>query len=97
MQCLPSEKESLSEEEQELPDEELNTLYYQDETINIDDIAIEQVLLNAPIKPLCHNQCKGLCVVCGIDLNKSSCNCKKEEIDPRFALLEKMKKGAKNG
>lgn len=35
----------------------------------------------------CFKQCKGLCPKCGINLNKSSCDCKKEDGDPRFEVL----------
>lgn len=42
---------------------------------------------------LCKEDCKGLCTMCGCDLNVTECNCKNEEIDPR---LEKLKEFFKN-
>ena len=45
--------------------------------------AIHQVL---PMKILCKDDCKGLCPICGKDLNDGDCNCK-APVDPRFDVL----------
>ena len=45
-----------------------------------------------PMQPLCMEDCKGLCPVCGIDLNKNECNCETEVYDPRFAIFRKLSK-----
>ncbi len=42
------------------------------------------ILSNLPMKTLCKANCKGLCHVCGADLNKHLCSCKSSYIDPRF-------------
>ncbi len=47
----------------------------------------ENVLLAFPFVALCSEDCQGLCYECGINLNKSSCNCQRERIDPRLADL----------
>ena len=54
----------------------------------IDDLVRETILLVLPLKPLCSEDCKGLCPVCGTDLNKSQCSCVKEETDPRWEKLK---------
>jgi len=51
----------------------------------------EQFVLVLPAKPLCSEECKGLCPHCGADLNKESCDCKAEEGDPRLAALRNLK------
>lgn len=69
-------------------DEYEEILYYENDTLSLDEYIIEQVILSLPIKTLCDENCKGLCSKCGIDLNKESCECVHEDIDPR---LEKLK------
>jgi uncharacterized protein len=54
----------------------------------IDDLIRETILLALPLKPLCSEDCKGLCPICGTDLNKSQCNCVKKETDPRWEKLK---------
>jgi uncharacterized protein len=44
-------------------------------------------LLEIPMQPFCREDCKGLCVVCGQNLNEGSCDCVVDEIDPRFETL----------
>jgi uncharacterized protein len=43
------------------------------------------------MKPLCRVDCKGLCAVCGTNLNTGSCSCKPDWEDPRLAVLKKLK------
>lgn len=50
----------------------------------------EALILNLPMRFLCSSDCKGLCPHCGTDLNLRACNCKKEEIDPRWGKLEQL-------
>ena len=45
------------------------------ESIELNDIAVTDLLLQLPTKILCKEDCKGLCMVCGCDLNESQCNC----------------------
>lgn len=47
------------------------------ESIDLNDIAVSDLLLETPSKILCKEDCKGLCMVCGCDLNESECNCLK--------------------
>lgn len=45
--------------------------------VDVDEIALSDVLLELPTKLLCKDDCKGLCSVCGCDLNESECDCQK--------------------
>jgi len=84
-------------EEVELTGEDLGFGYYKDDTVDLDPIILEQVILQIPIKPLCRESCKGLCPVCGIDLNRQSCNHQTEVFESPFAVLKKLKvKNANN-
>jgi len=47
------------------------------ESIELNEIAVTDLLLQLPTKNLCREDCKGLCMVCGCDLNESECNCLK--------------------
>lgn len=64
------------------------TFYFEDDRIEIDGHIINQVILSLPMKSLCETDCKGLCPLCGTDLNKEKCDCIIDNIDPR---LEKLK------
>ncbi|MCM1507230.1 MAG: DUF177 domain-containing protein [Ruminococcus flavefaciens] len=50
------------------------------ESIELNEIAFTDLLLQLPSKNLCKDDCKGLCMVCGCDLNVSDCNCLNSEL-----------------
>ena len=57
------------------------------------DIAEEvrtQIYFEFPAKPLCREDCKGLCPVCGCNLNTGSCSCDIRTTDPRLDVLKKL-------
>lgn len=55
--------------------------------VDFSPIIETNLILSLPMKKLCHEECKGLCSVCGTNLNHSDCNCEKSDIDPRLAKL----------
>ncbi|MDE6735845.1 MAG: DUF177 domain-containing protein [Desulfovibrio sp.] len=50
----------------------------------------EQFMLSLPVAPLCKEECKGLCPVCGANLNEGECGCEREHDDPRMAPLRDL-------
>lgn len=46
--------------------------------LNLDELAISDIILQLPTKVLCKEDCKGLCYICGNDNNKSTCGCQKQ-------------------
>ena len=46
-----------------------------DNTLDLNELAISDLLLQLPTKILCRDDCRGLCYVCGQDLNEGECNC----------------------
>jgi len=48
-----------------------------DDEIPLGDMLHEQILLSVPMRHLCKETCKGLCPICGINLNQHTCNCSK--------------------
>lgn len=77
--------------EHALHEQDLGQLYVEDEVVETDPILLEQLQLNIPMKPLCQEDCKGLCPVCGADLNAGSCSCEEPQADPRWATLAALK------
>ncbi|HMK76745.1 MAG TPA: DUF177 domain-containing protein [Thermodesulfobacteriota bacterium] len=84
-------KEAPSEEETELGSEEMESSFFEGGEIHLSEIACEQIFLEIPYQPVCQEGCKGLCPVCGKDLNISSCECVKEELTSGFSALKKLK------
>ncbi len=84
-------REAPSEEETELGSEEMELNFFEGGEILLSEIACEQVFLEIPYQPLCQEGCKGLCAVCGRDLNLSACDCVKEELASGFSALKKLK------
>ena len=53
--------------------------------------AIRQyTVLTSPMKPLCSQDCAGLCPTCGVNLNRSSCGCPRKPLDPRWDKISKL-------
>jgi uncharacterized protein len=77
--------------EHELTSEELDIAFYQNDEIDIGVLVRELILLAIPMKPLCHEDCMGICPTCGKDLNEGLCGCGSEEIDPRLSKLKRLK------
>jgi uncharacterized protein len=69
---------------------------YSGREIDLDPVVREQILLALPAYPLCREGCKGLCAVCGQDLNERECGCDRHLPDPRWAGLEKLRSRTKN-
>jgi len=84
-------KEAPSDEEVELGSEEMESSFFEGGEIHLSEIACEQIFLELPYQPLCQEGCKGLCPICGSDLNLSSCECVKEEFPSGFSGLKKLK------
>ena len=59
--------------------------------IDLDPILREQLLLALPMNALCREDCKGLCGVCGQNLNERACGCDPRVPDPRLAPLKHVK------
>ncbi|MGC9042662.1 MAG: YceD family protein, partial [Myxococcota bacterium] len=76
---LPSsqQRKYTEDEEIELFSNELDFEYYKGNKIDVDYLFRESLLLAIPYSPLCSESCKGLCQVCGGNLNRNECTCKK--------------------
>ncbi|MFA7060159.1 MAG: DUF177 domain-containing protein [Pedobacter sp.] len=79
------------EEETELSNQDLISATYSSNEIDLTHEIEEQVAMEIPLKPLCNEDCKGLCPVCGIDLNHATCNCSNEQTSFKFSALKNFK------
>jgi uncharacterized protein len=77
--------------ERELSYEELESSLYTGDEIDLSALIQEQILLTLPSRPLCSEDCKGLCIQCGANLNLQSCECRPLWKDTRLALLSTLR------
>jgi uncharacterized protein len=71
----------------------LGLSYYSTDEIDLAPLIAEQVILALPTRPLCSEDCRGLCEQCGINLNREACDCFVESGDPRMAIFRTLKVG----
>ena len=75
-------------EEVELPEDELEVGFFSGDGIELADVVTEQVILSVPMKVVCQTDCRGLCPVCGANLNFEKCGCLPTQANSRFAILK---------
>ena len=78
-------------DEMSVTDAEAEISYYEGEGILLDDVVREQLLLAAPLKITCREDCKGLCPHCGTNLNQEQCSCTVTPEEPRWAALKEIR------
>lgn len=88
---------NAGEGELEVAEEDLGVAYYDEETIDLGQLMREQFYLAMPMKPLCSEQCKGLCPQCGANLNHGECGCEPSWADPRLEPLRRLLEQRKPG
>jgi uncharacterized protein len=66
--------------------------YYQKDSLLLEDVLREQVLLSLPVRTLCKPDCKGLCPRCGVNRNIEACNCSEGSSDPRWEALSGLRR-----
>jgi uncharacterized protein len=92
LEYWPDPEVETDGEEFELNYSDLDIGFYRDEKLELDAVVCEQILLEVPMKPVCAQDCKGLCDQCGADLNEGVCGCDHHVTDPRLAVLADLKK-----
>jgi uncharacterized protein len=58
---------------------------------DLTDYIRSELVVLLPLKPLCSDTCRGLCPVCGVNLNFHECSCRRESGDGRWDALKKIK------
>ncbi|HEY6806047.1 MAG TPA: DUF177 domain-containing protein [Pyrinomonadaceae bacterium] len=77
----------------ELTEDLMSVSVFDGESLDVDEITKEQVLLLVPTRLLCKEDCQGFCPTCGADKNAGDCSCTEVEIDPRWAALKNLMNG----
>ncbi|TDI89140.1 MAG: DUF177 domain-containing protein [Candidatus Dadabacteria bacterium] len=72
-------------------DDDLEHETYRDDEIDLSNYLMEQIAISLPIKVVCNEDCKGLCTICGTNLNQETCTCESEKVNPKFAILKNLK------
>jgi uncharacterized protein len=79
--------ESYAEDE----DEPCQIPILNDDELDLTELVRQLIAMQVPIRPLCRDDCPGLCPRCGKDLNEGPCSCGDTEIDPRWSGLRGLK------
>jgi len=87
---LPADA-NVGVDEREVREDDLGVSYYRDESIDLGEVMREQFILALPMKPVCSEECRGLCPVCGVNRNREDCGGHEGWVDPRLEPLRKLK------
>jgi uncharacterized protein len=79
------------EDSDEVLDGGLDKDFYDGRSVDLGGILAEEVALLAPVTPLCSVNCKGLCYLCGQNLNDKECGCARNTCDDRLSILKNIK------
>jgi uncharacterized protein len=73
--------------------DEFETGWFRGDQIDLGGFFREVVALALPVKPLCREDCRGLCPQCGVDRNNAACECEQVRPDSPFAALRSLRAG----
>jgi uncharacterized protein len=99
VRCLRPISDELEVEIQELyvyPGVELDNdlaSRLQGDLIDLEPVLRDAVVLDLPFQPLCRDDCAGLCVECGANLNENPNHRHESDLDPRWAALRGLEAG----
>lgn len=82
-------------EETEQQDELDEKDYIDGYILDVDKLLYNEILIGWPTKTLCQEECKGICSVCGQNLNKGTCDCEDTSLDPRMSVIRDVFKNFK--
>lgn len=88
-------KVDLSVSDGEQPDELDETNYIDGYELDTEQLLCNEILIGWPTKILCSNDCKGICSVCGQNLNRGACDCEDTSLDPRMSVIRDLFKNFK--
>lgn len=77
------------------PEEEDSFTIDEHHVLDLTEAIRQYIVIALPMKPVCKEECAGLCPVCGKNLNLGECDCKQQQVDPRWGDLLKLKTGNK--
>jgi uncharacterized protein len=74
----------------ELGEDDLDVDFYVNDLLDLDRVVETETTLALPMKPLCRDDCRGLCPACGGNRNVAQCSCADRAPDPRLAALRDL-------
>jgi uncharacterized protein len=74
----------------ELGADDLDVDFYENDELDVTRVVANETTLALPMKPLCREDCRGLCPVCGGNRNTTPCTCDSRPPDPRLAALRDL-------
>lgn len=77
--------------------EDFETGWFRGDEIDLGSFVLEMITLTLPVKPLCAEDCRGLCLRCGVELKSGPCGCRETEADSPFAALAVLRDGPREG
>ncbi len=83
--------EGVEDEEIELSETDLVSVPYRGEEIDLIPEVDEQIVMELPLRPLCGDDCRGLCSSCGAELNVKECGCRRSVPALAFSTLNDLK------
>ncbi len=78
----------LSQTDEERLDDLNEQPFIKDQNLDVEQLLVNELLMNLPMKVLCKEDCKGLCSKCGANLNKVTCSCDKGSLDLRMSAIQ---------
>lgn len=93
---LSIEKNVNTDEESAKDDDESDEANYIDGYhLDVEQLLYNEILVGWPMKVLCSEDCKGICSVCGQNLNEGTCDCEDTSLDPRMSVIRDVFKNFK--
>lgn len=74
----------------ELGADDLDVDFYDNDELDVTRVVENEATLALPMKPLCRDDCRGICTVCGGNRNLVTCTCEENRVDPRLAVLRDL-------
>jgi uncharacterized protein len=85
------ETEQTAQSDVEVTEGDTGVSYYKDDVIDLGEVMREQFYLALPMKPICREDCAGLCPNCGVNRNRETCECQQTWVDPRLEPLRRLR------
>lgn len=90
LKLCPSLRESSQTTDSASEDDDLVLIPESETSFDITERVREAIILALPLKPLCREDCRGLCPRCGTNLNRGNCQCGGQKSDPRWSKLKEL-------
>ena len=88
-------KVSVDPEHVDQSDELDETNYIDGSNLDLEQLVRNELLVGWPTKILCSDDCKGICSICGQNLNEGTCDCEDTGLDPRMSVIRDVFKNFK--